>query len=520
VRPKSVLHAIGMPDSPDPGGNSPKETSPQERSNSVQAPARRGLARTLLTGTGWLLAQFVTTRAISFVSQIVLARILAPTDFATLALAITVTAILETLVNFGIDDVLLQRQRAMRFWTTSAFLMSLGLGLFAMLLAISISPLAVQVYDAPMLSTILPIMAAGMPFSATAAVPAAKLRAELNFRFLATYHTIELAIGQAAVIVLALSSWGVLSFVLPTPILAASRSIIFWMQARPRFGPLRRKQIRIIAKAGSNVFGTKILTAMVSQGAYFVLGLFASKSEVGAYFFAFRLAIQPVHMLAGSFSNVLFPALTQLRHDVARQRAAALSACQVLAFAVMPYCFMQAAVARPIFNLLFGSKWDAAILPMQILSVGLAFDAMSWISGALLSARGEFRRLFIYACLFTPAFFLVVTIGACVATSTGVAIAASLFYIVVAPSFSYVVFRSMGSPFRDVVGIYAVPTVFAIVSIGAAAALTSRIPLGPLAEIGITLAFGGGLYLSLVRLLAPATFKLVASRLRDAIRAK
>src|SRR5215468_8536882 len=170
-----------MPDSPKLGESSPKEMSPQERSGSAQASVRRGLARTLLTGTGWLLAQFVTTRAISFVSQIVLARILAPTDFATLALAITVTAILETLVYFGIDDVLLQRQRAMRFWTTSAFLMSLGLGLFAMLLAISISPLAVQVYDAPMLSTILPIMAAGMPFSATAAVPAAKLRAELNF---------------------------------------------------------------------------------------------------------------------------------------------------------------------------------------------------------------------------------------------------------------------------------------------------------------------------------------------------
>jgi O-antigen/teichoic acid export membrane protein len=309
---------------------------------------------------------------------------------------------------------------------------------------------------------------------------------------------------------------GVLSFVLPAPILAASRAVIFWMWARPRFGPLRRKQIRIIGKAGSNVFGTKILTAMVGQGAYFVLGLFASKSEVGAYFFAFRLAIQPVQMLAGSFSNVLFPALTQLRHDVAR--AAALSACQVLAFAVMPYCFMQAAVARPIFNLLFGSKWDAAVLPMQILSVGLAFDAMSWIAGALLSARGEFRRLFIYSCLFTPVFFLVVTIGAGVATSTGVAIAVSLFYIVLAPSFSYVVFRSMGSPFRDVVGIYAAPTVFAIVSTSVAVALTSWIPLGPLAEIGMTLAFGGGLYLSLVRLLAPATFALVTSRLRDAIR--
>jgi O-antigen/teichoic acid export membrane protein len=509
-----------MPDLPEPRESTDKAMSPHAASSVVQARASRGLTRTLLTGAGWLLAQFVSTRAISFVSQIVLARILVPTDFATLALAITVTAILETLVNFGVDDVLLQRRRAMRFWTTSAFLTSLGLGLIAMLLVVAVSPLAMHLYDAPMLSTILPIMAAGMPFSATAAVPAAKLRAELNFRFLATYNTIELAIGQAAVIVLALSGFGVLSFVLPSPILAASRAIIFWIRARPRFGPLRHKQLRMIGKAGSNVFGTRVLTTMVGQGDYFVLALFASKSEVGAYFFAFRLAIQPVQMLAGSFSNVLFPALAQLRNDRVRQRAAALSACHVLAFAVMPYCVMQAAVARPIFNILFGSKWDAAILPMQILSIGLAFDAVSWIAGALLSARGEFRRLFIYACLFTPSFFLVVTIGAYVGSSIGVAIAVSVFYIVLAPTFSYAVFRSMGSSFRDVLGIYAAPTAFAAISIGTAAALASWIPLGPLAEIGITSAFGGGLYLALTRLLAPATFELVTTRLRDVLRSK
>src|SRR4029077_18246050 len=114
---------------------------------------------------------------------------------------------------------------------------------------------------------------------------------------------------------------------------------------------LRPRQLRMMGKAGSAVFGTKINTAMVGQGAYFVLGVFASKPEVGAYFFAFRLAIQPVQMLAGNLSTVLFPALAQLRNDLVRQREAALSACRVLAFAIMPYCFVQAAVARPVFDL-------------------------------------------------------------------------------------------------------------------------------------------------------------------------
>ena len=99
---------------------------------------------------------------------------------------------------------------------------------------------------------------------------------------------------------------------------------------------------------------------------------------VGAYFFAFRLAIQPVQLLAGNLSNVLFPILAQLRGDPARQGEAALKASRVLSYVVMPYCFLQAAVAKPLLTLVFADKWLAAIPLMQILSIGLAFDAVSW----------------------------------------------------------------------------------------------------------------------------------------------
>lgn len=65
-----------------------------------------------------------------------------------------------------------------------------------MLLVIACVPVAVHLYEAPVLYSILPIMALGMPLSALSIVPAAALRAALNFRFIATYSAIELAVGQ------------------------------------------------------------------------------------------------------------------------------------------------------------------------------------------------------------------------------------------------------------------------------------------------------------------------------------
>jgi hypothetical protein len=120
----------------------------------------------------------------------------------------------------------------------------------------------------------------------------------------------------------------------------------------------------------------------------------------------------------------------------------------------------------------------------------------------------------------SPIFFVFVTIGAHLAAATGVATAVSLYSAVLSPCFSYVVFRRMGVSLRDVVAIYLAPTAFAVVAVGAAAVLAHSVPAGPLAQIGIIAAFGGGTYLGLVRLLDPSSYKQVMGRLRQAIRSK
>ena len=106
-----------------------------------------GLTRRVFAGVGWLLAQNTGTRLMQFAAQIILARILLPSDFASLALAVTVTSLFEALISFGVDDVLLQRQRTMRLWATPAFVTSVGLGVFSMLLVIACVPAAVLKYE-------------------------------------------------------------------------------------------------------------------------------------------------------------------------------------------------------------------------------------------------------------------------------------------------------------------------------------------------------------------------------------
>ena len=426
------------------------------------------LGRSTAKGFFWLMLQSLSGRAATFVSQIILAKLLLPEAFGQIGLAYTVTGLVSVFVGFGVDDILLQRLRALHLWVTPAFWSSLGLALIGAILMLMAAPAAARIYGNPGLIGLITVLAVSVPLSALSTVPTVKLRIALDFRFVAAYTASETIAVQIASIILAFAGFGAFSFVAPLPVVAAVKAIVFWRKAPARIRlRSRRWQFIYIFRSGLILLATRIIIETINQGDYVVLGLMATATSVGTYFFAFRLAAQPLRMLAGNFGTVLFPALTQLRSDPARQMRAALQASRILAYTVTPICFLQSALAGPVLHLMFGARWNSAIPLVQILSLGLPGDAIAWIAGALLVARREFWRDFFYLSLFAPPFFVSVLFGAHFGSSLGVAIAVSLYYAVIKPMNSWLVFRA-AMRLEDFLHIYIGPPLMAGLAIGAA----------------------------------------------------
>ena len=473
------------------------------------------LRRTTATGFLWLLFQGLSGRLSSFFSQIVLARLLMPEAFGQIGLAYTVTALVTAIVSFGIDDVLLTRARHIRLWVAPAFWSSLALAFAGMAVMLAAGPIAAWLYHAPGLTGLIAVMAINLPLGAASTVPVVKLRAELNFRYLGSYATAETVAIQLATIACAAAGLGAYSFVLPLPVAAGIKAIIFWWKAPLPIRPgHRRLQYRHLVGSGLMVLSTRVMIAAVNQGDYIVLGLLASQSVVGVYFFAFRLAAQPLQMLAGSFGGVLFPAFRQLENDPARQMDAALRASRILAYSITPVCFLQAAEAGPLLHLMFGNRWNGAVPLVQILSLGLPGDALAWVAGALLIARGEFKRDVRLVALFTPPFFACVLLGVWLDGAVGVAVGVSLFYALIKPVNSWLVFRhAMRLP--DILHIYVVPLTLGLVTIGAAFGFAEAPPFSghPLLQVVLIGMLGTVFYAAGLRLVAPATLREIIDHL-------
>lgn len=435
------------------------------------------LTKASVSGVTWLLAQSGGARVIGFFSQIILARLLLPADFGDIAMASSVSAVITAVVGFGSDDILVSRSRRLRMWLAPAFWTSLFFSLVGAATLLAVGPAAARLYRSHRVPELLAVLALGMPLNTLSSVPAAYLRSRLRFRFLAAYGTAEFLAVQVATILLAWCGFGPFSFVVPNPLAALLRATVMWHVAQPPMTwHLRRSQILIFLHSGAAVFGQQLITSLRNNGDYILLGAFASKASVGLYFMAFKLAAAPVYTLVSGMSGVLFPALAQLRGEPRRQFAAALTASRVIALAVIPLSFLQAGIAIPFIHRFLGQKWLGAGPIFCILSVGLSFDVVPCVAGALMTANGKFKENWVWSVRSILLFFVLIGIGCIAGGAEGVALGVAVFFVVFGPLYSYYALHQFGASAQDIAGIYLPPALCSTAAVGLGL-LVSRLPL-------------------------------------------
>ena len=155
--------------------------------------------------------------------------------------------------------------------------------------------------------------------------------------------------------------------------------------------------------------GTQFLQMLISQGDYLCLGLAGvSEASIGVYYFAYRLSTQSFMLIANSVPMVLFPSLSQLVLDPGKQLRGTIRASRLLAVVAIPFCLLQILLAERVIHLVCPPRWLEAVVPLQILTVGIMVNAPAWPSNSLLMAQRRFRELLRLSVICTVTFFFAV----------------------------------------------------------------------------------------------------------------
>ena len=422
------------------------------------------------------------SKAMSAVSQLALAAILAQEEFGAIALCFTLSGFAEIVNNFGFREVLIRSQQRYRILLGTGMLLAVSASVIAGLLLVIMAPVFAQIWTEPKIVGPTMVLAAELPFAAAAGVISARLEIDMRFRTLALVD-LGLVAGSAFLsIALALAGAGVYAFVVPKLVATVARLIFIWRIAKPRlqFRRARALMPRFFVAAVPMIVGA-ILIAVVRHGDYAILGIVLTTSQVGFYYFAFVQSIQVAILLNVGLVKVLLPALSTMRNDEHRQARAMLLTVRLLALPAAGMCVLQATLAGPFLRLLFGERWLESIPLLQLMSLAAAPTMACWPWQVLVLAQGRYWLKTGIHALSALGLLSAVLVGIEIAGSTEwdtlitITSAVALLRLVSAPTALWLVCRRGGTTFASIINASFRPALGAAISIALPGFLLSQV---------------------------------------------
>lgn len=340
-----------------------------------------------------LLVSFAS-QALSLLVTMALARLLTPNDFGLVAAATIVVGATVLLTQFGLNTVLVQRERIDRTVSSTIFWSSLLLGAAAAGTAAALArPLAGLVglpTAAPLIVALTPVVLLRL----LAGVPRALLQRQL---LLARVYLVEgsallvTAVTQVSLAVAGFGAWSMIggqaagAAVLLPALLVAAR----WRPSRCfSLGVLRSD-----ARFSGGMLTTTLFAYLGKNVDYWVVAHVLGARALGIYYMAYVLPTILRQRVTWIGKDVLVPVFARLRGDVERTRRAYLETLRLHALVGLPTMVGLALTADDVIAVFFGSQWADAAAPLSILALAALFEFLKQPATTVFVAHGKPGRV-------------------------------------------------------------------------------------------------------------------------------
>ena len=360
----------------------------------VTLKGRRDGSRPLVSGVLWNLAQFGTSRVVTFVVTIVLARLLVPEDFGLFALGLLALGVFDRLKDLGVGAGLVQRPGPWSRLAPTGLTLSLG---GAVLLAGScalLAPrLAVLLGDED-LGPVLRVLAVSLAISGVSVLPDAALRRRMLFRERTIPELSGAVVKGVVSLSLALAGWGVWSLVWGQVAAALTTTVGYWLVyrrqglARVRVG-WDRPVAGSLVTYGGQLAWVAVLALVLDNLDYLVIGRRLGAEQLGFYTMAFRLPELLVISVCAVVGQVLFSSFSAHADDAVGLRRQFLSATGAIACVTVPVGAGLSAAAPDIVPLVLGDAFGTSVPVLRFLGLYAAAYSLTFHAGELYKATGR-----------------------------------------------------------------------------------------------------------------------------------
>lgn len=328
----------------------------------------------VITNFFWRFLERCGAQGVTFIVSIVLARLLDPTVYGTVALVTIFTTIMQVFVDSGMGNALIQKKDADDLDFSSVFYFNMAMCSVLYLIMFFAAPLIASFYRMPELTAIVRVLSFVVVISGVKNVQQAYVSRHLMFkRFF--FSTLGGTIGAAVIgIAMAYLGFGVWALVAQMLFNAAVDTTILWITVKWR--PKKMFSFQRLKSLFS--YGWKLLVSSLIDTVYndlrqLIIGKKYSSGDLAYYNQGKKFPQLIVTNINTSIDSVLLPTMSKAQDDMAAVRSMTRRAIKTSTFLMMPAMIGLAVCAEPLVQLILTEKWLPCVLFLRIFCITYAF---------------------------------------------------------------------------------------------------------------------------------------------------
>ena len=361
-------------------------------------------------GAFWSLVQRMGIVVISFVSNLLLVRLLSPDDYGCIGMLMIFIALSNAFIDGGFGSALIQKKRPTQKDYSTIFYWNVAFSIVLYCVLFLVAPLVANFYNIALLSKVLRVEGIILIINAFGVIQTNQLRKQLQFKSIAKVTLTASFVSVVIAIVMAYMGYGIWSLVAQQIVLSFVSTLFYWEHSswRPSrvFSWISFKEL---FGFGSFMFLSSLINAFCDNFNGMLIGKFFNASSMGYFTQSKKIEDVFAASIESVVGQVTYPVLVEVKDKNEELKKMLARFNSLLLYIVAPLMLLLNLLATPIVLLLLGAKWLPAAAYLEILAFqGIAISIQN-INYNAVASIGRSKTLFI-STLVKRSFFVVVLV--------------------------------------------------------------------------------------------------------------
>lgn len=327
-----------------------------------------------VSGLFWRFMERCGAQGVNLIVQIVLARLLAPELYGTIAIVTVFTAILQIFVDSGMGNALIQKKDADDLDFSSVFYFNIFICFVLYGVMFVMAPFISGFYKNPDLTMIIRVMSISLVVSGLKNVQQAYVSRTMQFkRFF--FSTLGGTVAAAVVgIWMAYAGYGVWALVAQDLVNKTIDTVVLWFTVkwRPKLA-FSFFRLKALIRYGWKLLASALIDSIYNNIRQLIIGKMYSSTDLGLYNKGQQLTFTIINNINTSIDSVLFPAMSSEQDNQERVKAITRRSIKTSSYIIWPLMVGMAVVAEPFVELFLTHKWIGVVPYIRVFCVTYAF---------------------------------------------------------------------------------------------------------------------------------------------------